>query len=119
MQLISARLVAVLGAVSFALMALGAAQSTEPLPGRVPYDRACKVCHGEDGRGNAGPRLVPFTMDADELLIRVREGGGEMPPISENRVSDDEVKQIAAYLTSLTPPNESAGAAEPPALAAR
>jgi len=41
-------------------------------------------------------------MEVDELLVRVREGGGEMPPISENRVSDDEVKQIAAYLKSLS-----------------
>jgi mono/diheme cytochrome c family protein len=70
-------------------------------PGKVPYDRVCRVCHGPEGRGNQGPRLVPFEMDADELIVQVREGSGEMPPISENRVSDDEVKQIAAYLKSL------------------
>lgn len=86
------------------------AQNKDPHPGRAPFDRVCKVCHGAEGQGNAGPRLVPFEMDADELLIRVREGGGEMPPISANRVSDDEVKQIAAYLTSLTASHESAGA---------
>jgi mono/diheme cytochrome c family protein len=71
-------------------------------PGKVPYDRVCRVCHGPEGRGNQGPRLVPFEMDADELIVQVREGSGEMPPISENRVSDDEVKQIAAYLKSLS-----------------
>ena len=76
--------------------------AAEPHPGQAPYDRECKVCHGAEGIGNAGPALVPFSLDVDELLIRVREGGGEMPPISEKRVSDDEVKQIAAYLTSLS-----------------
>jgi|GEM_PF-3519002 mono/diheme cytochrome c family protein len=79
------------------------ARADDPPPGQVVYDRVCKVCHGPEGQGNAGPALVPFEMEVDELLAKVREGGGEMPPISANRVSDDEVKQIAAYLTSLSP----------------
>ena len=86
------------------------AQAQEPHPGKGPYERVCKVCHGADGKGDAAPSLVPFSMDMDELMIRVREGGGEMPPISATRVSDDEVKQIGAYLTSLSPPKEAAGA---------
>ena len=78
------------------------AHASDDPPGKVPYDRVCRVCHGPEGRGNQGPRLVPFEIEADELLVQVREGSGEMPPISENRVSDDEVKQIAAYLKSLS-----------------
>ena len=81
---------------------LSSAQSNEPPPGQAPYDRVCKVCHGPEGQGNAGPALVPFEMEVEELIAKVREGGGEMPPVSENRLSDDEVKQIAAYLKSLT-----------------
>jgi len=77
------------------------AHASDDHPGKAPYDRVCRVCHGPEGRGNQGPRLVPFEMDGDELIVQVREGSGEMPPISENRVSDDEVKQIAAYLKSL------------------
>ena len=92
--------------VSASALCLGSSipsvRGQEPHPGQAPYDRVCKVCHGPEGRGNQGPRLVPFEMEVDELLVRVREGGGEMPPISENRVSDDEVKQIAAYLKSLS-----------------
>jgi mono/diheme cytochrome c family protein len=76
-------------------------------PGKASYDKVCRICHGPDGMGNQGPALVPFTMEPEELLVRVREGGGEMPPISANRVSDDDVKQIAAYLKSLTPPEKS------------
>jgi mono/diheme cytochrome c family protein len=92
----------VLSAVTLAVASLSHAQSNEPHPGQAPYDRVCKVCHGPEGKGNAAPALVPFEMEVDELLIRVREGGGEMPPISANRVSDDEVKAIASYLTSLS-----------------
>lgn len=77
-------------------------------PGQVTYDKTCKVCHGPEGQGNAGPALVPFELDDEELLAKVREGGGEMPPISERRLSDDDVKQIAAYLRSLKPTSGSA-----------
>ena len=80
-----------------------AAEQEEKEPsGKVPYDRVCRVCHGPEGKGNQAPALVPFSMELEDLMVRVREGGGEMPPISENRVSDDEVKQIAAYLTLLS-----------------
>ena len=103
-------LFALVGAAACALAALVEAQNAEPHPGQAPYDRVCKVCHGPEGKGNAAPRLVPFTMDVDELMSRVREGGGEMPPISQNRVSDEEVKQIAGYLTALGAANESAAA---------
>jgi mono/diheme cytochrome c family protein len=71
-------------------------------PGKAAYERVCRVCHGAEGRGDAGPSLVPFEMEYEELLAKVREGGGQMPPISEQTVSDREVAQIREYLKSLT-----------------
>ena len=94
---------AALMCAGFIAFTTSAVRADDPPPGQVPYDRVCKVCHGPEGEGNAGPALVPFQMEVDELLAKVREGGGEMPPISANRLSDDEVKQIAGYLTSLSP----------------
>ena len=73
-------------------------------PGQVAFDKVCKVCHGPEGRGDSAPRLVPFDRDYQEVLAIVRDGRGEMPPISERRVSDDEVKQIVDYLHSLSKP---------------
>lgn len=84
------------------------AAPAEDHPGQVSYDKTCKICHGPAGEGNAGPALVPFELDDEQLLAKVREGGGEMPPISERRLSDDEVKQIAAYLRSVKPTSGSA-----------
>jgi mono/diheme cytochrome c family protein len=75
-------------------------QAPEP-PGKAPYARVCQVCHGPEGRGDAGPSLVPLDKDYDEVLTMVREGGGQMPPITAERVSDDEVRQIVEYLKSL------------------
>jgi mono/diheme cytochrome c family protein len=77
------------------------ARQSEPPPGKVAFDRVCKTCHGEDARGDAGPKLVPLEIEFNELIAKVREGGGEMPPISKTTVSDDEVKQIFTYLKSL------------------
>jgi mono/diheme cytochrome c family protein len=86
------------------------AGQTEQPPGKAPYDRVCRVCHGEDARGDAGPRLVPLAMEYEELIAKVREGGSEMPPISTTTVSDDEVRQIFAYLKSLSPAADRAAA---------
>ena len=71
-------------------------------PGKAPYARVCQVCHGAEGRGDAGPSLVPLDKDYEDVLTMVREGGGQMPPISTERLSDGEVKQIVEYLKSLT-----------------
>ena len=71
--------------------------------GKTSYDRVCSVCHGMEGRGDAGPGpgLVPFERDYNDLLAIVREGLGEMPPIPAERVSDQTVKEIFEYLKSL------------------
>jgi mono/diheme cytochrome c family protein len=61
----------------------------------------CQVCHGPEGRGDAGPSLVPLEKDYDEVLGIVREGVGQMPPISAERVSDEDVKRIVEFLKSL------------------
>ncbi len=81
--------------------AAGMAGQSNPPPGKVAFDKVCRTCHGDDARGDAGPALVPLQMEYDELLAKVREGGGEMPPISTRTLSDDDVKQIFNYLKSL------------------
>ncbi|PYR37541.1 MAG: pyrroloquinoline quinone-dependent dehydrogenase [Acidobacteria bacterium] len=81
-------------------------QNPSPTPGassgQAAFDRVCSVCHGREARGDAGPRLVPFSREYDELLAIVREGKGQMPPISARDVSDDNVSDIAAYLKALS-----------------
>lgn len=70
--------------------------------GRTAFARVCQRCHGVEGRGDAAPRLVPFSREYDELLGIVREGAGQMPPISTRELSDENVAQILAYLQSLS-----------------
>jgi len=70
-------------------------------PGKAAYTRVCEVCHGPEARGDAGPSLVPLDKEYDEVLAIVREGVGQMPPISAERLSDEDVKRIVGYLKSL------------------
>ena len=42
-----------------------------------------------------------MTLNYDELLARVRQGGGEMPAIGKNTITDEQVKEILEYLKSL------------------
>ncbi len=41
---------------------------------------------------------MPLERTLDEVLAIVREGRGEMPPVSANAVSDDAVRLIVDYL---------------------
>ena len=70
--------------------------------GADPYQRVCQLCHGPEGRGDLGPALVPLGFDADYVLAVVREGYSQMPPISTREFSDDDVRQVVAYLESLS-----------------
>jgi mono/diheme cytochrome c family protein len=86
------------------VMVMSAVVSTrqkEPPPGKVAFERVCSMCHGEDAKGDQGPNLLPMTLEYDELLSKVRQGGGEMPAISKTKITDDEVKQVLDYLKSL------------------
>ena len=78
-----------------------ATRQSEPLPGKVPFERVCAACHGEDAKGDQGPSLLPMTLEYEELLAKVRQGGGEMPAITKAKMTDDEVKQVLEYLKSL------------------
>jgi mono/diheme cytochrome c family protein len=46
---------------------------------------------------------VPVSRGDDDVLGLVREGLGQMPPISARELSDEAVAQVVAYLKSITP----------------
>ena len=63
--------------------------------------RVCQSCHGPNGRGGLAPALVGIPKPVEEVLAIVREGQGQMPPISANELSDQEVTNLVEYLRSL------------------
>lgn len=74
--------------------------------GAMAYDETCAGCHGRPGREPSDsfeprpPALTRGQADPAELFWVVRNGikMSAMPSIGENRVSDEQVWQIAAFL---------------------
>ncbi len=60
----------------------------------------CAGCHGQDGEGNIGPALAGHTRE--QLFRQVRAPKGDiMPPFLEDRLSDDDVEKIGAWIDTL------------------
>ena len=70
-------------------------------PGQTLYDRHCGQCHGAEGRGGKGPRLVPFEWSVERTRDMIRNPDCDMPPIPASQVNDTEVAQIVGYLKGI------------------
>jgi len=66
------------------------------------YDELeCSRCHAGEARGDFGPRLAATELSLDRLLVQLRDPAGLMPAYGTDRLSDDEVADIYAWLQSL------------------
>lgn len=63
----------------------------------------CYECHGYQGQGStaAGPRIAPNPIPRDAFIAYLRQPSGEMPPYTERVVSDAELADIRAFLTTI------------------
>jgi len=68
--------------------------------------RGCLGCHGISGRGGVGPSLAHTTLTLDTFLSQVRKPRDIMPPFPPQAVSDEDVREIYAYLKKVPPPPE-------------
>lgn len=92
--------------VAFAMPVLSAAQGTADVAeGKKLFGGLCVTCHGFDGAGGAGPPLNrPRLLSApDDAALRniISEGipNRGMPRV--RRVTDDEMRQLVAYVRSI------------------
>ena len=88
--------------------------------GRVLYAGSCgnSYCHGSEGKGGGGPKLLNKGFRATYLRRTISEGvNGSSMPAFKTRFSNDEITQLVAYLLSLSPDgdNPTAAFAPPPA----
>jgi quinoprotein glucose dehydrogenase len=72
-----------------------------PQSGADAFARVCQPCHGADGHGGLAPALVPLQRQTTEVRAIVREGLGQMPPVSTREVSDEDITRIVDHLRSL------------------
>jgi mono/diheme cytochrome c family protein len=72
----------------------------DPAKGKEVFAQNCAACHGSDGGGGSGPQLAgqdAFT-DAEVVVDQIQNGGGGMPPFGD-RLSEQELSDVAAYVT--------------------
>ena len=64
----------------------------------------CYQCHGYLGQGgNAGAKLAPRPLPLAGLIAYVRKPSGVMPPVTAKVVSDQDLADIHAFLSSIPP----------------
>jgi len=91
--------------------------------GRSTFNESCVVCHGQDGLGtNRGPKVAGSVRMPEYIASRIRTSGssksptypgltgGVMPFWAKDRLSDDEVRDLVAFITApLDPTNMGTG----------
>lgn len=92
----------VLGACGSA-WAQGAAPSSDAARGKALFVQdGCYACHGTAGHGEPyGPRLAPKPLPFAVVLGQLRQPRADMPRYAPRFVSDQDVADIYAYLSSV------------------
>jgi len=101
-------------ALAVALTGSGAAAQA-PAAGAKPAGNAdrgkklftsygCYQCHGYLGQGsNAGAKLAPKPLPLAAMTAYVRKPSGVMPPVTAKVVSDQDMADMHAFLSSIPP----------------
>ena len=71
-------------------------------------DKGCNYCHGSAGQGaKKGPSLLDVwkdkTLTDEKITNQILNGGQKMPPFADS-VTDDEVKDLIAWLRAKNKP---------------
>jgi cytochrome c oxidase cbb3-type subunit 3 len=76
--------------------------------GKTRYETMCVACHGADGRGNSqlgAPNLTDdawlYGSDFAQVTQTIRDGRTGVMPSWQHRLSEDEMRTIAAWLVAL------------------
>lgn len=101
------RIVAIIAPVALAaavVLPVGAAAADgSPDKGKAAFVRhGCWECHGYAGQGGVtGPKLAPDPLPFDALSTFVRTTNRNMPPYVEAILSNEDLADIYAYLSSV------------------
>lgn len=92
---------------SAALYAQAPAPAGNAQKGRQLFQSyGCYQCHGREAQGGAGtgPRLAPKPIPWAQLEKYVRQPTAQMPPYTRKVVSDEELGDIYAFLSTQPQP---------------
>jgi len=101
-----AALIAMLFAAAAALAQNKAPAGSAEHGHKLFMDLGCYFCHGTVGEGGergAGPKLLPNPLPFAAFRMQLRTPRRDMPQYVEKWVSDQDVADLYAYLTSIKP----------------
>ena len=61
----------------------------------------CSGCHGQQGQGDFGPRIAMTSLTFEQVLQQVRTPRDMMTPFAPGDLSDQDVRNIYAFLQTL------------------
>lgn len=73
----------------------GPIASNDTARGQEVFTNVCMACH------SSGPALENIGWDVARLRHQVREGSGGMSPVSESRVSAEDLEAVLAYMATI------------------
>lgn len=91
-----------LAAIAVGLLAGSSAMAADAAKGKQTFVKAgCFQCHGYLGQGGVGPKLGPGPLPYEAFSGFVRTTNRQMPPYSEQILSNNDLADIYAYLQSV------------------
>ena len=65
---------------------------------RLFFANGCNVCHGDTGQGGIGPTIASTNLNLEQVIGQYRSPRAAMPPFPADRVPDEDVADIYAWL---------------------
>ena len=90
------------------LLTTAIALAQDPDNGKVVWEddvKQCQACHGPMGEGKVAGPLAGNSKDASAWVEQVRNPRNMMPHFSTEQISDEQIMDAHAYLTSLAKPD--------------
>ncbi|MCB9079084.1 MAG: cytochrome c [Anaerolineaceae bacterium] len=100
-------IVVVLVVIALSNLTVSLALAQDPDNGKVLWEKQiwqCSRCHGDMAQGLYGRPLSNSTATEAEWIEQVRHPRQSMPAFSEAQISDEQILDIRAYVTSLPAP---------------
>jgi len=69
------------------------------------FANGCSVCHGNMGEGGIGPTIASTNFTLEQVIGQYRSPRGNMPQFTADRVPDEDVADIYAWLQTLPLPD--------------
>jgi mono/diheme cytochrome c family protein len=89
-----------------ALLLAQAPQGSVERGKKAYHDKWCHTCHGTVGQGGergAGPKIAPHTFPYEAFIMQTRRPRANMPRYPVESLSDQELADIYAYVSSIKP----------------